>query len=228
MSSHRSSPSRPVPAKPMHVLPPPLAVRPLPQPRQPNARPRGHRPYVARVRLLAAASVTALTLGFGAVLGGDGPFAPAISTLRTAFAIPSDPAPTAAPTDDERAALYLARSTLMALDDANRTGNYSVLRLLGSPSFQSANSPERLSDVFAKTRHSELDLSVAALGHPRWSTPPAVGRDRLLRLIGAYDLPGADLRFALAFEPAAGAWRLHEIHVAVEPALRAADVSATR
>ncbi|XUJ36695.1 hypothetical protein ACQ5SK_19580 [Bradyrhizobium japonicum] len=36
-------------------------------------------------------------------------------------------------------ALYLIRSTLLSLNDANRTGNYTVLRDLAAPDFQARN-----------------------------------------------------------------------------------------
>ena len=44
----------------------------------------------------------------------------------------------AAPVSDEQA-LYLIRSTLSTLSDANRSGNYSVLRDLAAPDFQARN-----------------------------------------------------------------------------------------
>jgi hypothetical protein len=36
-------------------------------------------------------------------------------------------------------ALYLIRSTLLTLNDANRSGNYTVLRDLATPDFQARN-----------------------------------------------------------------------------------------
>jgi hypothetical protein len=41
------------------------------------------------------------------------------------------------------------RSALLALDQANKTGNYTVLRELGAPGFQAANTAARLSEIFA-------------------------------------------------------------------------------
>ncbi|MEZ5816829.1 MAG: hypothetical protein R3D44_07090 [Hyphomicrobiaceae bacterium] len=109
------------------------------------------------------------------------------------------------------------RSTLMALDDANRTGNYSVFRMLASPSFQAANSPDGLAEAFSVHRARALDLSVAALSPPEWSALPAIGQDGRLRLSGAYLLGGDLLRFALAYEASGGSWRLYEIRVGTEP-----------
>ena len=44
---------------------------------------------------------------------------------------------------------------LIALDQANKTGNYTVLRDLGSPAFQ-ANTAARLGEIFAGLRHEIL------------------------------------------------------------------------
>lgn len=184
-------------------------------PRPHDERQRGGLPPRRRIGpgSLAAAgalAIAAAALAFGAVLGPDGPLAPAIALVTGARTAPAAP-------ETDRAAQYLVRSTLMALDDANRTGNYSVLRQLAAPSFQAANSPERLAELFAGQRERKLDLSVAALGEPQWTQPPSVGGDRLLRLVGGYALPGEQLSFALAFEPVGGAWRLYEIHVLAAP-----------
>ena len=113
---------------------------------------------------------------------------------------------------------FLARSTLMALNDANRTGNYGVLRALASPDFQAANSAEALARIFEGLRREGVDLSIAAVVPPAWETPSAVGPDQLLRLRGAYRTGRHTLRFALAYAAVANDWRLIEISVAAEPA----------
>jgi hypothetical protein len=45
-------------------------------------------------------------------------------------------------------ALYLIRSTLLTLNDANRSGNYTVLRDLAAPDFQVRNTAADLSQIF--------------------------------------------------------------------------------
>ena len=51
---------------------------------------------------------------------------------------------------DRNGVLILVRRTLTALDQANRTGNYTVLRDLGSPDFQ-ANTAARLAESSPST-----------------------------------------------------------------------------
>jgi hypothetical protein len=170
---------------------------------------------------MVAGIVGAALLSGGLVLGAEGPFGPALACRA------APQAPAAEPDSREsRLALYLVRATLMALDDAHRTGNYAVLRELAAPAFQASNSAAGLAEVFAAQRRQGIDLSVAALALPRWSRPPAVGDDGLLRLVGSYPLAGDRLVFALAFAAVGGGWRMLEIHVGVEPSapLRASDL----
>ncbi len=101
-----------------------------------------------------------------------------------------------------------------------------MFRQLAAPAFQRANSAESLAAAFAAHRARPLDLSVAALKRPVWSSPPAAGADRRLRLSGLYAVGAENLRFALAFEPVGGTWRLHEIHVGTEPAMAPQTLAA--
>ena len=58
-----------------------------------------------------------------------------------AFAEESKPVQEPKPAQiDRNGVIILIRSTLLALDDANKTGNYSVLRDLGAPGFKLASS----------------------------------------------------------------------------------------
>src|SRR5258708_27275011 len=59
---------------------------------------------------------------------------------------------------DRNGVLILIRSTLLALDQANKTGNYTVLRDLGSPCFQT-NTAALLAALFSSPRKGHTDLS---------------------------------------------------------------------
>jgi hypothetical protein len=75
---------------------------------------------------------------------------------------------------DRNGVLILIRSTLLALDQANKTGNYTVLRDLGSPGFHS-NTAARLAEIFAAQRKDNIDLSGTAVLDPQ---PPCCRRSR--------------------------------------------------
>ncbi len=112
---------------------------------------------------------------------------------------------------------FLARSTLMALHDANTTGDYGVFRALAAPGFQALNSSEALAQIFAGLRREQVDLSVAAVASPNWETSSAIAEDGLYRLRGALETGRHAVRFALAYATVDEQWRLIEISVAAEP-----------
>src|SRR5260370_34867190 len=78
---------------------------------------------------------------------------------------PAQPAPSV----DPGQALYLVRSTLLTLNDANRSGNYTVLRDLAAPDFHARNSAAHLPPSFADLRRRNFDVFGAALLPPRSS-----------------------------------------------------------
>lgn len=118
---------------------------------------------------------------------------------------------TAKPATIERAGvLILVRSTLLALDHANKTGVYVVLRDLGSPQFQ-ANTAARLSEIFAGQRRDKLDLSAVAAVDPQLTTAPLIDANGMLRLVGFFPAGPQQLNFDLTFAPVDGQWRLFAI-----------------
>jgi hypothetical protein len=105
-------------------------------------------------------------------------------------------------------------SAMAALDHANQTGNYSVLRDLGSPSFQTSNSVATLSGIFQTIRDQKLDLSYTLVVAPTLQFPPTIVQDGLLRIRGTFPLRPAPIGFDLLFQNIAGQWRIFGIAVA--------------
>ena len=60
---------------------------------------------------------------------------------------------------------------LIAINQANLTGNYSVVRDLAAPGFREANSAARLAEIFAALRQRNLDLSPILLLDPKFVRP---------------------------------------------------------
>jgi hypothetical protein len=110
-------------------------------------------------------------------------------------------------------ALYLIRSTLLTLNDANRSGNYTVLRELAAPDFQAKNSAADLGTIFADLRNRKIDLFAVALMAPQLSAPPQLEANGMLRLTGAFPTRPLQISFDLLFENAGGQWRLFGISV---------------
>ncbi len=113
--------------------------------------------------------------------------------------------------------LYLVRATLLALDEANRTGNYSVLRDGAAPSFQHMHSTADLALIFADLRRHGIPLTAAAIAVPELAAEPVIDSTHILVLTGY--LPTAPLRvaFDLRFQAVDGGWRLAAISVGARP-----------
>src|SRR5215211_42194 len=115
---------------------------------------------------------------------------------------------------DRNGVLILIRSTLLALDQANKTGNYTVLRDIGAPGFQ-INTAARLAEIFAKQRTDNMDLSGVAAIDPQLSLLPQIETNGLMRLAGFFPSIPSQVNFELAFAPVNGQWRLFGISVSV-------------
>ncbi|WP_409410728.1 hypothetical protein [Bradyrhizobium sp. sBnM-33] len=115
---------------------------------------------------------------------------------------------------DRNGVLILIRSSLLALDQANKTGNYTVLRDIGAPGFQS-NSAARLGEIFAKLRNDSLDLSGVAVIDPQLNLLPQIEANGLMRMAGFFPSVPTQVNFDLSFAPVNGQWRLFGISVGV-------------
>ncbi|MBR0773820.1 hypothetical protein JQ543_22480 [Bradyrhizobium diazoefficiens] len=118
-------------------------------------------------------------------------------------------------------ALYLIRSTLLTLNDANRTGNYTVLRDLAAPDFQARNTAADLGLNFLDLRRRNFDLYAAALLAPQFSAAPSLDQQGMLRLAGYIPTQPLQIRFDLTFQMVAGQWRLFAIAIATPEAVPA-------
>ena len=112
----------------------------------------------------------------------------------------------------------LIRTTLIALSQANQTGNYTVLRDLGAPSFQLSNSAARLTEAFADLRQRKLDFSPILFFNPKLVRQPAVDGAGRLRLTGFMDTQPERINFDMMFEHVGGDWRLFGLAVQMQPA----------
>lgn len=115
---------------------------------------------------------------------------------------------------DRNGVLILIRSTLLALDHANKTGNYTVLRDLGSPAFQ-VNTASHLSDIFANERREKLDLSGVAALDPQLTVLPEIETNGMLHMVGLFPSVPSQVKFELLFAPVEGQWRLYGLLVSL-------------
>lgn len=160
--------------------------------------------------------------------------------MSMGWAVQAQPAqPAAKPANiDRNGVLMLVRSTLLALDHANKTGNYTVLRDLGAPGFQAANTAARLAEIFASQRNDKLDLAGVAVIDPQLSLLPQIEPTGMMRMAGFFPSVPSQVNFELLYEPVNGQWRLFGLSVNVgqsgpiapspQPAAPKGTVSAKR
>ncbi len=151
------------------------------------------------------------------------PAAPAVSgpTLAPAAATAA-PLPLTSPRvampDGDRIVL-LIRTAMLSLNDALKTGNYTVLRDIGGPTFREYNSAARLSQLFSGLGAQGVDLSMVAVMEPLFTETPALDARNTLRLRGYFPGKPVQINFDILYEPAGGHWRLFGLSVNAAPAM---------
>ena len=166
---------------------------------------------VLTMLVLAGSGLGVLLLSGLASRAEDPKPAPHAGPHRSA---PRTESPRPAPID-RNGVLILIRSALLALDDANKTGNYSVLRDLGAPGFREANSDARLAEIFASQRKQNLDLSGVAVLEPQLSLLPQIEPNGMMRMAGFFPSAPTQVNFELLYVPVNRQWRLMGIAVSL-------------
>lgn len=114
--------------------------------------------------------------------------------------------------------IYLARSTMTALQQAVETGNFTVLRDLGSPRFRAENTAGDLAIKFQALRLTGADLTAVAVITPQLSTPPFLDPQKQLHLVGLFPTQPLEIDFDLSFENVDNRWKISSIAVTTAPA----------
>lgn len=135
------------------------------------------------------------------------------------------PAETAKPAQiDKNGLLILIRSTLYALDLANKSGNYSILREISAPGFAAANDAARLSQIFRNLREKNADLSGVLVYEPQLTVMPQIEKNGLMRLAGFFPSATSQLKFEMLFAPVDGRWKIFGLMADFAPAVAAPSI----
>jgi hypothetical protein len=109
---------------------------------------------------------------------------------------------------DRNGVLMLVRSAVLAVHHANTTGNYTVLRDLGSPGFQQANTAVRLGEIFAELRGRNFDLTGVVVLDPQLTLLPQIEASGIMHMAGFFPSVPLQVNFELMFAPVDGKWKL--------------------
>lgn len=110
----------------------------------------------------------------------------------------------------------LVRNVLLSVNDANLTGNYSVLRDLTAPESQKFNTAENLASSFGPIRQQKTDIAIVAVATPEFKQLPAITPKGLLRVNGEL-VTDPRVTFDLFFQSVEGRWRPYAIGIGVVP-----------
>lgn len=100
---------------------------------------------------------------------------------------------------------------MVAVQQANESGNYSVLRDISSPAFQAVNDPSKLGQIFAGIRSTNIDLSNTLLLAPTYSKAPTIDNQGMMHLEGGFGLRPTAVLFSLTFQWVSNRWKLFGI-----------------
>lgn len=144
-----------------------------------------------------------------------------------AFKRPAAPAQPQVAMPDADKIVLLLRSTLLTLNDALQTGNFTVLRDMGAPGFREGNTAGRLSQIFAQLASQGVDLTAVTVMVPQLTDMPTIDPQRqLLRLKGYFPGQPLQINFEILYEPVGGRWRLFGLSVNAVPPTTAAPTVA--
>lgn len=119
---------------------------------------------------------------------------------------------------DEVVQEVLIKTSLLSLNDANVTGNYTVFHAKLSKPFRDQFSPEKLADVFKEFRAKKVDYAIIAAKTPVSDEPPKVDDNGRLPLRGHFDVGATKVNYDLAFIMSDGEWKLIKINVDLKSA----------
>lgn len=128
---------------------------------------------------------------------------------------------------DAEKIVLLVRNTLITLNDAIQTGNFTVMRDKSAPGFRDANSAARLGQIFSDLAKSGVDLSVASVITPQLTATPTLDQAKgMLNIQGYFPTQPQQINFELLYQSVGGRWRLFGLSVQPSKATPPAPVAA--
>jgi hypothetical protein len=115
---------------------------------------------------------------------------------------------------DAEKIVLLLRNSLITLNDAIQTGNFTVLRDRGAPGFREANSAARLSQAFSDLASKGIDLSVVSVIAPQVTEAPSLDQQKgMLHIKGFFPGQAVQINFEVLYQAVEGRWLLFGLSV---------------
>ncbi len=110
----------------------------------------------------------------------------------------------------------LIKTCLLTFNDANLTGNYSVLHARLAKPFRDQFNPEKLKQAFKGFADQKVDLGIIAAKQPVATTPSSIDKRGALVVRGYFDTAPSKVIYELDFVPSEDEWKPIMIHVNVK------------
>ncbi len=111
----------------------------------------------------------------------------------------------------------LIKTALLTLNDANLTGNYTVLHAKLAKVFRDQISPDGLQKGFKPFADQKVDFGLIATKPPIASTEATIDSRGALVLRGYFDTAPSRVTYELDFLPSEGLWKPIMLNVRVKP-----------
>jgi opacity protein-like surface antigen len=142
------------------------------------------------------------------------PFAVAALALAASLAFAGAAAAQKAPGPEQQEVLI--KSSLMTFNDANVTGNYTVLHAKLSQPFRDQFTPDKLKQSFKAFADAHIDFDLIVAKPPVLTEPAKVDDEGRLLLRGYFDTRPSRVNYDLAFIRSEGEWKLIRLNVDVK------------
>jgi hypothetical protein len=109
----------------------------------------------------------------------------------------------------------LIKTTLLTFNDANVTGNYSVLHAKAAKPFRDQFTPDRLKEIFKAFAEKHIDFDIIAAKTPLPTQEPKIDENGHLTLQGYFDTTPNHVYYDLHYILSEGEWKPIEINVKV-------------
>jgi hypothetical protein len=109
--------------------------------------------------------------------------------------------------------VLLIRTSLLTVNDAVQTGNFTVLRDKAAPSFRDGTTSASLAKSLESLAQQRIDLSAIAIIAPQLTDLPLLDSEGRLKLKGYFPGQPVGIAFDLTFEAVHGNWRLFALSI---------------
>lgn len=112
----------------------------------------------------------------------------------------------------------LIKTYLLTFNDANLTGNYTVLQAKLAKPFRDQFSADKLKQAFKPFADKNIDLAPIAAKSPVAKAETVIDKRGALVIRGYFDTAPSRVHYELDFVPSEGEWKPIKLNVNVRPA----------